>query len=89
MLNRLYYRVLYASSEHERDSSKDLASPRAADLTRIQSEFDTKNGHSRGWTSSRNCKFPQEIGLELPTSVFINQIRIVAHNLMVPSKGNT
>ena len=51
-------------------------------------ELDEHTPHTKGWQSSRNCSYPQEIGLELDASngAKISQIQILSHQMKISSK---
>ena len=47
------------------------------------SELDSHGPSVRGWLSSRNCSYPQEILFLLFTPAIIHQIQILAHHYII------
>lgn len=47
------------------------------------SELDFHGPSIRGWLSSRNCTYPQEIIFSLENTVVLHQIQILAHHYII------
>ncbi|KAK7601011.1 hypothetical protein V9T40_008452 [Parthenolecanium corni] len=68
---KIKFRVLKASGEDEKYKA---------------SELDFHGPSVRGWLSSRNCTYPQEIIFSLENTVVLYQIQILAHHYIIPER---
>lgn len=68
---KLVYKIAYVSSENTENSALSLMDPKP---------------NSHGWQSAGNCKYPQEILIELKKPCKLKQIKIVSHQLKISSK---
>ncbi|KRT86105.1 hypothetical protein AMK59_2950 [Oryctes borbonicus] len=49
-------------------------------------ELNTHAPTVKGWQTSKNCEYPQEIVLQLERRCTLNKIQILAHQYLIPSK---
>ncbi|KAI4468648.1 glycine- glutamate- thienylcyclohexylpiperidine-binding protein [Holotrichia oblita] len=71
MPKKISFSVIYVSDEDPKYKSIEL------------------NAHAptvKGWQSSKNCEYPQEIVLQLETRCTVDKIQILAHQYLIPSK---
>ncbi|VVC35365.1 Armadillo-type fold,TOG domain,Armadillo-like helical,Galactose-binding domain-like [Cinara cedri] len=50
------------------------------------SELNNHGPTIKGWRSSKNCEYPQQLVLKLYETTVIHQIQILAHQYLIPSK---
>ncbi|KAK4884893.1 hypothetical protein RN001_001164 [Aquatica leii] len=71
MPKKIKFTVIYATGEDPKFKASEL------------------NNHGptvKGWQSSKNCNFPQELILELEKQCLLTKIQVLAHQYLIPSK---
>uniref|UniRef100_A0A2H8THI4 Centrosomal protein n=1 Tax=Melanaphis sacchari TaxID=742174 RepID=A0A2H8THI4_9HEMI len=56
------------------------------DLIYQSSELNNHGPTVKGWRSSKNCEYPQQLILKLNETTVIQQIQILAHQYLIPNK---
>lgn len=68
MLRKIKFRVIHVTSQDDQYPAKEL-------------NYTSPN--TKGWRSTKNCPYPQQIVIELERSVRIRKIQILSHQALI------